>query len=177
MTRIFSYEIPPRWKAGCWALWAAGILCAYILKHVASGIGWVVQEIDSLPPLASAVIEIVAVIVLTPLVVAALIYLSNDWRMALARFFSCWLLGFRISVIALLLILPFLILRQIYNLPKADVSEPAYVKWLILSLTGVYFFFLPFWTWALLRRLPRTFLGRGLFDDSDLDRIEQDPTL
>lgn len=175
---IFSYKIPPRWKSGCWALWLAGVLCAYILKHVASGIGWLVQQIDGLPPLASAIAGQVAVIVLTPLVISVLIYLWRDWKAFWTRAFSFWWLGFRISVIALLLILPFLILRQMSELLKASMGEPGtLMRWLVLSLAGIVFILLPFWAWAVLRRLPQTFLGRGLFDDSDLDRIEQDPKL
>lgn len=172
---ILSREIPPRWKAGCWALLGAGMISAYILKNIASGIGWLVQEIDGLPPLAAALIEVVAVLLLAPLAVTILIYVWKDWRMVLGRFFSFWVKGFKISVIALILILPYLIGRQTSELLReSSIVQPSTPGWLLFLPWGIYLFLLPFWAWALLRRLPQTFLGRGLIDNSDLDRIEQD---
>jgi hypothetical protein len=172
-----SLVLPLRWKAGCWALFASGLVYSYILKNVASGIGWLIQEIDILPPVAGAILGVVAVILLAPLVTAAVIHLFTDWREAVARAAAFWMKGFKISVISLLLILPFLLGGPISRrLKEMDVIEPGLVgRWLFVLVMLASVLLYPFWAWAVLRRLPQTFLGKGLFDPSDLDRLEQEP--
>lgn len=159
-------KLRSRLNAGCLLLWTSGIALSLVFKPVNSAIHWIVKESAGLetPPAASTAIEVIALIVMGPLVIGAL---AHMWSHGVGRTFvqilSFWRAGLKSGIVCLLLALPLIILRLFLRYSaESDVAAPA--GWLSILAVVLLLISAPFWALLLIRRLPAAVLRGTLFE-------------
>jgi hypothetical protein len=117
-------------------------------------------------PAALAAIEPIALLILGPLALGALVHiLNNGLGRTLARILSFWLAGLKSGIVCLLLFLPFIIIQQVFS----HTAEPGAVAlgslggWLYLLFAALICISAPFWALLLIRRVPPALLRGTLF--------------
>jgi hypothetical protein len=148
-------------------VWFSGFSLWLVFKLFDSKTGLLVHLAGTLKRSPASVLEIAAMVLLGPFVLAGLIHLRiYGWR-GISRFFTFWLIGLRLGIVFLLVAFPYLLVLgavkylTVNGLIDADSQFEAFLQLLNMAACVTV---LPFWGLMLLRRLPRSLVGGSLID-------------
>lgn len=167
-------KLRSRLNAGCVLLLMSGFALSLAFRPIDSGIHWLAEESAGLKmaPAALAAIEAIALLILGPLALGALVHiLNNGLGRTLARILSFWLAGLKSGIVCLLLFLPIIIIQQVVSHTAGPdaVALGSPVRWLYLLFAALLCISAPFWALLLIRHVPPAVL-RGTF----FERFSQD---
>ena len=171
-------KLRSRLNAGCALFFMSGVVLSLAFRPIDSAIHRIVEESAGLKvaPAALTAIEAIALIIMGPLVLGALIHiLSNGLGRTCARIVFFWLAGLKSGVVCLLLFLPGIIIQQVLRHPAGPgvvVSPGSPVAWLYIISVTLLCVSAPFWSLLVIRHLPGDVLKGTLFERFRLENFD-----
>jgi len=162
-------KLRSRLNAGCVLLLMSGFALAVAFRPIDSALHWIAEGSAGLKmaPAALAATEAIALLILGPLVLGALIHIVNSgFGRTFARIWSFWWAGLKSGIVGLLFFLPFLIIEQVFKRTAGtDALTPGSpVGWLYILFVALLCISAPFWALLLIRHVPTAVLRGTLFE-------------
>lgn len=165
-------KLRSRLNAGCVLLLTSGVVLSLAFNSIDSTIDWITEELATLEvsPIMLAALEAVALAILGPIVLAALVHIfSKGLYRTVAQIFSFWWAGLKSGIVCLLLFLPLLIIQQAMHVTPAPPFRGLFAVFMVLLCISA-----PFWSLLLIRRLPKALLSGTLFERFDPEMFSSD---
>jgi hypothetical protein len=163
----------------------SGFALSLAFRPIDSGIQWIAEGSAGLQrsPAALAAIEGIVWLILGPLALGVIVHiLNNGLGRTFARILSFWWVGLKSGIVGLLLLLPFIILQQVFkHAAGPDAFTPgSSAGWLYMLFVALLLISAPFWALLLIRHVPTAVLRGSLFErfnpenfDSGNSRLSQ----
>jgi len=161
------HKLRARFNAGCWLFFAASFILWMVFASINAIIDWVAagKPASFQPtPFVLTALEVIALLLLGPLLLAALHYVARSGlRRTVAQVATSWLTGLRSGFVCLLFILPYFLIEMVWHPLKNNAatrgSAVLYLLFMAFVLVSA-----PVWSLLLIRRLPRVVLRGTLFE-------------